>query len=73
MGPQRTHPRARAHVRSRYLKGVGPLIGGEIEGASKLTVSNKAETHADRVGVRGEIANVAREPLQTSEHVTCFE
>ena len=47
MGPQRTHPRARAHVRSRYLKGVAPLLGGEIEGAAEVTVSKKAGA-ADR-------------------------
>ena len=41
MGPQRTHPGARAHVRSRYLKGVVPLIGGKIEGAAEVTASKK--------------------------------
>ena len=39
MGPQRTPPRARAHVRSRYLKGVVPLIGGEIGAAAEVAVS----------------------------------
>ena len=56
MEPQRTIPEALAHlhallirhhaatseVRSRYLVGVVPLIGGEVEAAAEVTVSNKA-------------------------------
>ena len=33
MGPERTCAGARAHVRSRYLKGVAPLIGGKSRAA----------------------------------------
>ena len=52
MGPQRIPPRARAHVRSRYLKGVVPLIGGEIEGAAEVTVSKKAGALAHPIDAR---------------------
>ena len=39
MEPQRIPPGARAHVRSRYLKGVVPLTGGEVGAAAEVTGS----------------------------------
>ena len=39
MGPARTCARARAHVRSRYLKGVSPLTRGKTSTTPEVTVS----------------------------------
>ena len=47
MGPQRIHHGARAHVRSRYLKGVAPLIRCRSDPPREVTASNKAR-HAPR-------------------------
>jgi len=41
MEPERTPPRARAHVRSQYLEGLITLVGGNIERAPEVTVSKK--------------------------------
>ena len=48
MGPARTCAGARAHVRSRYLKGVAPLIVVEIRPAAEVTASNKARAEDRR-------------------------
>jgi len=63
MEPQRTPPRARAHVRSRYLKGVAPLIGGDIEAGSRsdrVQQSPRPRPSAKRHGV------TSRTPRRTS-------